>query len=88
MAPVSRGLRARQETRRRRCCYALAPGAWRSYFVCIVLFYKCDVMAAAQKLTVRLSTKGQVILPKSIRQRRYWDASTRLVIEETAMACC
>jgi len=56
--------------------------------VCIVLFYKCDVMAAAQKLTVRLSTKGQVILPKSIRQRRYWDASTRLVIEETAMACC
>lgn len=41
-------------------------------------------MASAQKLTIRLSTKGQVILPKSIRQRRQWDAGTRLTIEETA----
>ncbi len=37
-----------------------------------------------QKTTVRLSTKGQVILPKSIRQRHNWDAGTRLVVEETA----
>jgi AbrB family looped-hinge helix DNA binding protein len=41
-------------------------------------------MASAPKLTIRLSTKGQVILPKSIRQRRHWDAGTRLVVEDTA----
>jgi AbrB family looped-hinge helix DNA binding protein len=37
-------------------------------------------MPSAPKLTVRLSTKGQVILPKSIRKRRHW-AGTRLVVE-------
>ncbi len=41
-------------------------------------------MAFAQKLTVRLSTKGQLILPKSIRQRLRWNAGTRLVVEDTA----
>ncbi len=41
-------------------------------------------MAAAEKPTIRLSTKGQVILPKSIRRRRRWDAGTRLVVEDTA----
>jgi AbrB family looped-hinge helix DNA binding protein len=41
-------------------------------------------MTSSSKLTVRLSTKGQVILPKSIRQRRHWDAGTRLVVEDTA----
>ena len=41
-------------------------------------------MANAEKLTVRLSTKGQLILPKAIRQRRHWDAGTRLLIEDTA----
>ena len=40
-------------------------------------------MASAKKLTIKLSTKGQVILPKSIRQRRHWDAGTRLVVEDT-----
>jgi AbrB family looped-hinge helix DNA binding protein len=40
-------------------------------------------MAPTPKTTVRLSTKGQVILPKSIRQRRYWDAGTRLIVEDT-----
>ena len=30
-----------------------------------------------------VSTKGQVILPKSIRQHRHWAAGTRLVVEET-----
>jgi len=42
-----------------------------------------NFMPSAQKLTVRLSTKGQVILPKSIRQLRGWDAGTRLVVEDT-----
>ena len=41
-------------------------------------------MSSAEKLTVRLSTKGQLILPKAIRQRRHWDAGTRLLIEDTA----
>lgn len=30
-----------------------------------------------------VSTKGQVILPKAIRESRKWDAGTRLVVEET-----
>jgi AbrB family looped-hinge helix DNA binding protein len=41
-------------------------------------------MPSAQKFTVRLSTKGHVILPKSIRQRWRWDAGTRLIVEDTA----
>jgi AbrB family looped-hinge helix DNA binding protein len=36
------------------------------------------------ELTVTLSTKGQLILPKSIRQQRRWDAGTRLIVEDTA----
>ena len=41
-------------------------------------------MAGAQKLTTTVSTKGQVILPSAIRQRRQWSAGTRLTVEETA----
>jgi AbrB family looped-hinge helix DNA binding protein len=41
-------------------------------------------MPSAQRVTVRLSTKGQMILPKSIRQRRRWAAGTRLIVEDTA----
>jgi AbrB family looped-hinge helix DNA binding protein len=37
----------------------------------------------ADKLTTVVSTKGQVILPKAIRQRRRWGAGTRLVVENT-----
>jgi AbrB family looped-hinge helix DNA binding protein len=40
-------------------------------------------MARPERLTTVVSTKGQVILPKSIRQHRHWDAGTRLVVEET-----
>jgi AbrB family looped-hinge helix DNA binding protein len=35
------------------------------------------------KLTTVISTKGQVILPKAIRQQRRWEAGTRLVVENT-----
>ena len=35
-------------------------------------------------LTTTVSTKGQVILPKSVRDHRDWSAGKRLVIEETA----
>lgn len=41
-------------------------------------------MRVADKRTVRLSTKGQVVLPKSIRQRRNWESGASLTIEETA----
>lgn len=42
-------------------------------------------MAAAQeRLTTVVSTKGQVILPKVIRDLRHWPAGTRLTVESTA----
>ena len=31
-----------------------------------------------------ISTKGQVILPKPVRDRLHWDVDTRLAIEEIA----
>ncbi|MCU4162181.1 AbrB/MazE/SpoVT family DNA-binding domain-containing protein [Acidiphilium sp. AL] len=41
-------------------------------------------MASPERLTTTVSTKGQVILPKTIREQRHWDAGTRLVVEDTA----
>ena len=41
-------------------------------------------MAETESPTTVLSTKGQVILPRAIRERRKWMAGTRLIIEETA----
>jgi AbrB family looped-hinge helix DNA binding protein len=40
-------------------------------------------MASAEILTTTVSTKGQVILPKAIRERRNWAPGTRLVVEDT-----
>jgi len=40
-------------------------------------------MATKSGQTTTVSTKGQVILPKAIRDRRKWGEGTRLVIEET-----
>jgi len=40
-------------------------------------------MSAAEKVTTVVSTKGQVILPKAIREQRKWPAGTRLVVEDT-----
>ncbi|MFS8143931.1 AbrB/MazE/SpoVT family DNA-binding domain-containing protein [Rhizobium sp. BR 249] len=40
-------------------------------------------MARAENLITTVSTKGQVILPKTVRQRREWEAGTRLIVEET-----
>jgi AbrB family looped-hinge helix DNA binding protein len=39
-------------------------------------------MATAKKLTTTVSTKGQIILPKVIRQQRRWQAGTRLIVED------
>ena len=40
-------------------------------------------MSAPERLTTTVSTKGQVILPKAIRQARRWEAGTRLTVENT-----
>jgi AbrB family looped-hinge helix DNA binding protein len=40
-------------------------------------------VAAIETSTTTVSTKGQVILPKAIRQRRNWAPGTRLVVEDT-----
>ena len=40
-------------------------------------------MAHLDPLITAISTKGQIIPPKTTRQRRDWDACTRLVVEET-----
>jgi AbrB family looped-hinge helix DNA binding protein len=40
-------------------------------------------MTGTERLTTRVSTKGQVILPKAIRQQRRWEPGTRLVVEDT-----
>ena len=39
-------------------------------------------MSASERLTTVVSTKGQVILPKVVRQHRGWPAGTKLVVEE------
>ncbi len=40
-------------------------------------------MSSRSNATTRLSTKGQLILPKAIRQRRQWAAGTELIVEDT-----
>ena len=40
-------------------------------------------MMARVPLTTVMSTKGQVILPKAIREQRRWPAGTRLSVEDT-----
>jgi len=39
-------------------------------------------MATRQKLTTTVSTKGHVMLPKAIRDRRHWPAGTELTVED------
>jgi AbrB family looped-hinge helix DNA binding protein len=40
-------------------------------------------MTAKRNLTTTISTKGQVILPKAIREQRHWPAGTELMVEDT-----
>jgi AbrB family looped-hinge helix DNA binding protein len=42
------------------------------------------VTKSAGRKTTTVSTKGQVILPKAIREERQWSSGTRLLVEETA----
>lgn len=40
-------------------------------------------MGIEQPVTTVISTKGQVILPKAIRDQRHWAAGTRLTVVNT-----
>jgi AbrB family looped-hinge helix DNA binding protein len=40
-------------------------------------------MPYPERLTATVSTNGQVILPKAIRDQRRWGAGTKLVVEDT-----
>lgn len=40
-------------------------------------------MAATAKSSTVVSTKGQVILPKALRDQNNWGPGTRLVVEQT-----
>jgi AbrB family looped-hinge helix DNA binding protein len=40
-------------------------------------------MGTQERITTVISTKGQVILPKAIRDQRRWTAGTRLTVEDT-----
>jgi AbrB family looped-hinge helix DNA binding protein len=40
-------------------------------------------MALTDTLTTTVSTKGQVILPKAVRDNLGWGAGAKLVVEET-----
>jgi len=40
-------------------------------------------MASNARMTTTVSTKGQVILPKAVRDHRRWAPGTRLTVEDT-----
>jgi AbrB family looped-hinge helix DNA binding protein len=40
-------------------------------------------MPTGPKPTTTVSTKGQVVLPSAVRERRGWSAGTELVVEDT-----
>jgi AbrB family looped-hinge helix DNA binding protein len=40
-------------------------------------------METSKKLATRVSTKGQVILPKVLRERLHWGPGTQLIAEPT-----
>jgi AbrB family looped-hinge helix DNA binding protein len=40
-------------------------------------------VAMPEKLTTTVSTKGQVILPKAIRDQYHWEPGTHLTVEST-----
>ncbi len=41
-------------------------------------------MTKMAPITTTVSTKGQVVIPKAIRQSRRWGVGARLLVEETA----
>ena len=41
-------------------------------------------MSAPERLTTTVSSKGQVVLPKAIRQALRWEAGMQLAVENTS----
>ena len=39
-------------------------------------------MTKSARLTTRVSSKGQIVLPKALRDRRGWAAGAELIVEE------
>ncbi len=44
---------------------------------------KESALGVQQPITTVISTKGQVILPKAIRDLRHWAPGTQLIVEDT-----
>jgi AbrB family looped-hinge helix DNA binding protein len=61
---------------------ALAARAPKDHLT-FVLPWRLSMPADDGAFKTRLSTKGQVVLPKEIRRRRGWGPGVELVIEET-----
>lgn len=40
-------------------------------------------MKSASQFTTKVSIKGQVLLPKTVRDRRGWNVGTELLVEDT-----
>jgi AbrB family looped-hinge helix DNA binding protein len=80
LADSSSAIPKRAAPRRAAPAASRLPARRRVHILLVSYFARARTM----DLTVTLSTKGQLILPKSIRQRRRWEAGTRLVVEETA----
>ena len=40
-------------------------------------------MSVSTRLTTTISTKGQIVLPKTLRRSLQWAAGTRLLVENT-----
>ncbi len=63
-----------------------AAGHLKTTRICVILLTSYnlqDIMTANRKLTTIVSTKGQVILPKAIREQRHWPPGTALIVEDT-----
>ena len=56
--------------------------SYRSMYLTFVLLTE-RAMGIQERVTTTVSTKGQVILPKAIRDQRHWPAGTKLIVEET-----
>lgn len=60
----------------------LATYMQKGYLTCILQMENSG-MAQTKRLTTTVSTKGQVILPKTVRDQKRWEAGTRLTVENT-----
>jgi AbrB family looped-hinge helix DNA binding protein len=61
----------------------LAFGSGITNLTSVLPSIRRTAQAVAETQTTTVSTKGQVILPKAIRQRRNWQPGTRLMVEDT-----